>query len=791
VGANHPVLQDKLATSPWPAGHRNVVFLIDSCNPFERRLLLQWIEAHRAADAQSTEVHVQLSDDGTPLRTEALANALAEHPSAIVAPVRISWLRDHAKVFLRPRIIDLIRGTDRHPPAWMAAFLVRQKPERVHLIRGEPDTVENLAERFRHKYGQEPSERLEDFAVFVSRQAAVVLEMQERRLQGGRYKVPRYVAQSLRKNREFRAELKSIAMDEGISDVELDKRLNEYLKEMVARPSPLGIDTWVWFCNFCLGLGYEAKIRARPEEIERIRHAVRNNPSVLLFTHKTYLDGFVVPKITFDNDFPMPHFFGGANLRIPVLSTLIPRAGGIYLKRTFQDNEIYKATMRQYIGYLMEKRFPLTWSFEGTRSRLGKLMPPKYGLLKYVVEAAHASDSRNLHIIPVTVSYDQVRDAEEYAREQAGVPKAPESLSWLIGYIRSLSQPMGKIYVDFGEPVVLEKAPAPDEKLALEKIAFQVAVEANKVTPITLPALVSMVLLGTYPRALTESEVTTEVAELVEWCTDRELRLSPDFDQDYATNMQQQLKLMIDEGIINRYEGVAETVYGIVEGQAPVASYCRNTIVHFFVNKAITELALIATAQTPSEPEQVSERFWAEVDSLRDLFKFEFFYPPSDVFREEIRNELAKVDEDWEAVLGWGPSGARRLLRQMTPHVAHMSLQMFVESYATAAYVAVNRPDTLDKRDEFVELCMRYGKQGYLQRRVSSDASIGKLLFTNAWKMLQSRGLVDESRPDFAEARQAQAAALAELTQRIEISRASSIASRGAQTQRDFARGKL
>jgi glycerol-3-phosphate O-acyltransferase len=136
----------------------------------------------------------------------------------------------------------------------------------------------------------------------------------------------------------------------------------------------------------------------------------------LLWTHKTYIDGFVVPKLLFDNNFPIPHFFAGANLNIPLLGFLGRRAGGIFIKRSFADNPVYKAALRQYIGYLMEKRFPLTWSFEGTRSRLGKLMPPKYGVLKYVIEGCHSAGSKDVHIIPVTVSYDLIRDAEEYAR---------------------------------------------------------------------------------------------------------------------------------------------------------------------------------------------------------------------------------------------------------------------------------------------------------------------------------------------------------------------------------------
>ena len=125
---------------------------------------------------------------------------------------------------------------------------------------------------------------------------------------------------------------------------------------------------------------------------------------------------------------------------------------------------MYKITLRHYVGYLMEKRFPMNWAFEGTRSRLGKLMPPRYGLLKYVLEACHATDARNIHIIPISISYDLIRDVEEYATEQTGRGKGAESLRWFIGYIRSLARPMGKVYVDIGEPVVLDRAPDPEDQ---------------------------------------------------------------------------------------------------------------------------------------------------------------------------------------------------------------------------------------------------------------------------------------------------------------------------------------
>jgi len=513
---------------------------------------------------------------------------------------------------------------------------------------------------------------------------------------------------------------------------------------------------------------------------------VRRYPSALLWTHKTYIDGFVVPKILFDNNFPMPHFFGGANLNIPVLGFFLRRAGGIFIRRSFQDNEIYKLSLKQYIGYLMEKRFPMTWSFEGTRSRLGKLMPPKYGLLKYVLEGAHHAGARDIHIIPVSVSYDLVRDAEEYAREQSGVPKAPESVGWMVRYLRSLARPMGRIHVDFGEPVRLASAPDPDDQLAISKIAFQVAVEANRVTPATFPAVVSTALLGAFPRALTEPEIVREVSVMMQWATSRGVRLSPDFNLDYASNMASLLENMIKEGIITRFDGGPETVYGIAEGQAPIASFYRNTLVHFFLARAVAELALLAVSDQCDHPSPLA-LFWSEVQELRDLFKFEFFYADKDHFEREIDAELSREVPDWQALLCDNSGNARLIINRMTPKLSHVTFSIFAEAYSVGTDLLFRHAeeDAIDE-DTFIERCMSYGRQAYLQRRISSEASIGKLLYANAWKMLMSRGLIDS-----AQGRSLQADALNQLIRRLEVIRAMSIADRGASTLRDVARGTI
>ena len=770
-------------SNPWPSrANEQVLFLLDARNSFEEEILKGWIHHHTQSgneEFQTPQVTLNLGEDRKGLDSGPLVMALGLPADTLVAPLRVAWVPSKEAINSGPSPRNLLFGDPRHPGARRGRRILQREPERMHLIAGAPDSVSNLRERFEsHHNVEEGSAQQQEFADFVARQAAIVLDLAERRLQGGRYKVPRHVAASLLADTNFNEAVEKLAKESGRPKAELLKEAKTYMDEMVSRPSTFWLDVYAKFNNFCLGLGYEEDIVVDRQAVENMRRVVRDNPSMLLWTHKTYLDGMVVPKVLYEHDFPMPHMFGGANMNFPGLGHLLHRAGGIFIKRSFQDNELYKITLRHYIGYLMEKRFPMNWAFEGTRSRMGKLMPPRYGLLKYVLEACYATDARNIHIIPISISYDLIRDVEEYATEQTGRGKGAESLRWFIGYIRSLARPMGKVYMDIGKPVVLDRAPEPDDRMALSKIAFEVAVEANHVTPITFPSLVTMSLLGSAPRALTEAEVVEDLRALLAWAEARNLRISKDFDRTYADQMQGLLGIMIDEGIVTRYDEGPEVVYGIELNQHPVASYYRNTVIHFFVNKAIIELSLLKASE--KEGEGALEVFWTEVDHLRDLFKFEFFYAPTEEFHRQIREELDRYDDNWEALLGQGAVGFGQMLSSMIPLVAHVTLLTYAEAYSVVASLLAGM-DSNESLDESacIDRALKYGRQAYLQRRISSESSIGKQLFKNAYKMLESRKLTDYSDPNVAENRMELARELRDLLRRLDLIRAIGVASRG------------
>ncbi len=760
-------------SNPWPdVGSEPLLFLLDVGHDVERELLSDWLDKTRPENIAPEVAADRLALPilyGVKGRVEVgdLPERLRDRDQARIIPVRVVWLPPKSARQGRPRLRDLFLGDVRHPGRFAARWILRLDPRRAVCVAGASATVGELRERFeRQNVSDAGGDQSAEFASFVVRQAGVTLDVAERRLQGNRYKVPRFVADALQSSVSFNQALAELAAELNRPLAELRNEAREYMDEMIARPSPFFID---WMGNLTrsfVRLGYKGKIATAEADIERTRALMRDRPTALLWTHKSHVDGPAITRVLYENDLPAPHTFGGINMAFAGAGALGRRAGAIFIRRSFTDNPVYKLVFRHYLGYLMEKRFPFSWAFEGTRSRVGKLMPPRYGLIKYVVEAARATGTENLTFIPVSISYDLIGETSDYAREQAGHKKRPESLRWFLGYVRKLRAPKGRIYMDFCEPVVIEGAVPDEDDLNIPKIAFEVAVRVNEVTPVTFPSLVCLALLAAAPRALTFAELRRELIGLILWLRRRNIRMSDNFDEGNDAELEELAQMTIDRGLVMQYDEGPDTVYGISEDQYPQASYYRNTIVHYFVNKAILELALVGVQGVRGAKRPQS--FWAETERLRDLFKFEFFYAPKAEFRTQLEGELARYADDWAAILGGSAKEFKAFIASFRPLVAHATLLPYIEAYGVVADVFRDLdPETPLEEKDCIAKSLKLGQQRLLQRRVSSKASIAKTLFANGYQLMCNRGLTADGEPKLQERRAAVAEEFEELSRRL------------------------
>ncbi len=370
---------------------------------------------------------------------------------------------------------------------------------------------------------------------------------------------------------------------------------------------------------------------------------------VFLPSHKSNLDHLVLQYALFENGLPPNHTAGGINMNFFPVGPLVRRSGVFFIRRTFKDQPIYKFVLRSYIDYLIEKRFSLEWYVEGGRSRSGKLLPPRLGLMAYVADAFRRGKSDDVFLLPVSIAYDQIQDVGDYVAEQRGAKKERESFGWFVRLIRRLRGGYGAIHIRFGEPLSLAKAlghgPGLEESreeasLEVQKLAFEACVRINRVTPITPTSLVTLALLGRGDRALDVDSVVQSLSNLLFYVDQRKLPVTSDLQLDTSHCVQRVLDELVASGVVACFDEGPEAVYAIGPDQHLAAAYYRNTIIHFFVNGAIAELALLRAAE--DDVEDRGAELWKAAMRLRDLLKFEFFFSEKETFRDELRAEIAR-----------------------------------------------------------------------------------------------------------------------------------------------------
>jgi glycerol-3-phosphate O-acyltransferase len=757
-----------------------VIFLVDASSSLEERLLREWIERHTPTDGPAIEqMALPPSRKSNPGRLDpALEAALATGDDPLMAPLRIAWLAREKEGERSARLSDLLKlGDPRDPNLIRAHIVLRREPGRCRIVAGEPAPASELRARWQ-RVATSDSGHTVGLAHFVAQQAALALDRAERRLRGARYKVPRFVSESILQRPAFRGELAKLARELDRSEESVRAEASKCLKEIAASHSTFVIDLVVQIWRLLYTRAYGETLHHDPAEIEHVRQLSQQYPVVFLPTHKSNLDHGVLQALLHQAGLPPNHTAGGINMNFFPLGPLVRRAGVFFIRRSFKDAVVYKVVLRHYIDYLIEKRFPLEWYIEGGRSRSGKLLPPRFGMLAYVIDAYRRGRSEDVQLVPVSIVYDQISDVGDYAAEQRGAAKEKESFSWFVRIIRRMGSQYGRVFIRFGEPVSVAKALGPsnpeaephpdDHELALQKLAFEVCVRINQVTPITPISLVCLAMLGRGDRALSSSETVVALHNLVGYVGRRGLSTTEDLDLEREEGVGAVLEALTESGLLTAFKRGREPVYQIAADQHLAAAYYRNTVIHYFVPGAIAELALLRAA----EPDVADRRreFWDEAFRLRDLLKFEFFFPEREIFQGEIERELSLHVDGWEERLVEGPDRIQALLPRLKPLQAHRILRPFLEAYRVVGDVLeTHSPDEALDEETLLGECLALGEQYLLQRHLERNESVSKVLFGTAIKLARNRDLWGPGESELGERRSQFAAEIRESLRRIEL----------------------
>ena len=178
---------------------------------------------------------------------------------------------------------------------------------------------------------------------------------------------------------------------------------------------------------------------------------------VYLPNHRSHVDYLLLSYLVHAQGLAPPHIAAGANLNFPIVGPLLRRGGAFFLRRSFKGEPLYAAVFREYLHAMLAKGFPIGYFIEGGRSRSGRTLAPKGGLLGMTVESFMREHPRPLLLVPVNFSYEKLLEGRTLVAELEGQPKEGESLGALMGVVRRLRREYGNVHVNFGAPLSLDQ----------------------------------------------------------------------------------------------------------------------------------------------------------------------------------------------------------------------------------------------------------------------------------------------------------------------------------------------
>ena len=315
-------------------------------------------------------------------------------------------------------------------------------------------------------------------------------------------------------------------------------------------------------------------------------------------SHRSHMDYLLLSYVIYRKGFAVPHVAAGFNLNLPVIGRYLRKGGAFFLRRSFKGDALYAAVFAKYLGIMMARGHALEYFIEGGRSRTGRLLSPRTGMLSMTVRAFLRDPKRPVVFMPVYIGYERIVEGRTYIGELSGRPKEKESV---IGLVKStvsvLRSKLGKVHVNLGEPIALDEllcrhlpdwrssadadrdSRAPWIAEAVADLARRIQVEINAAAAVTPINLVAMAILATPRQALAEADLVPQL-ELYR----RLLRNAPYSPLVTVTGDSgaEMIRYAQSMGMLERQSHALGDILRMNKENAALATYYRNNILHLF-----------------------------------------------------------------------------------------------------------------------------------------------------------------------------------------------------------------
>ena len=326
--------------------------------------------------------------------------------------------------------------------------------------------------------------------------------------------------------------------------------------------------------------------------------------------HRSHMDYLLLSYVVYHKGFAVPHIAAGINLNMPVIGSFLRRGGAFFLRRSFSGNALYTAVFMKYFGLMMARGHSIEYFIEGGRSRTGRLMQPKTGMLAMTVRSYLREPTRPVVFVPVYFGYERIVEGRTYIGELSGRKKEKESVLTLLRAIPELRSRFGKVYVSFGEPLPLDtliRRHAPewtrepsgsDDKPPwlnplVKDLATSIMTRINAAACVTPVNPIGLVLLATARQRMGEADLARHLELYASL-----LRQAPYSDKVWVTGMDGMAMIRYGQslGILERQQHELGDIISMTEDVSVLTSYFRNNALHLMLMPSLLACAFLNNA---------------------------------------------------------------------------------------------------------------------------------------------------------------------------------------------------
>jgi glycerol-3-phosphate O-acyltransferase len=721
--------------------------------------------------------------DELDLLQEVVREIWSGEEQVFVVPVSIFWRKGPRR---ENRFLNLNYGSLSRPSdiAKVGSFLATYRDLSVKLA--EPIDLRAYIADHRDD-GQERVARV------VRRSILIYLYREEKVVEGPTLRSTQHVLKEILADDGVRGAMEERASQKRGSLEKAERDVEKMVREIAARQSSTLLAILAALVGWIIRRMFS---KVETNGLDKVAEYAKRHPLVLIPTHRSYFDFLIVSLMFYYNYLVPPHIAARDNMAFGPFGLIFRRAGAFYLRRSF-DDPLYKQVFRAYVAYLVREGFTQEFFIEGGRSRTGKTLAPRLGMLTWDVDAFLECSRRDLFIVPIAITYERLVEESGMVDELEGGEKTQESTMALLRARKYLQGRFGTVHLNFGEPISLDGAmgerrvrfekqvrgevatllPAGSEdevaqlteRIEAEKrefidgLAHRIVERMNWSIVANATSVVAAVLMGTDHRGMLRDDLVKVARQIVDILAIQDVRLTAALTAD-REDFADSIKFMVRADLIELADDSRGELVYYEQSRHRALDLYRNSIVHYLATPSFLARGLLMGASLKELREDLAS--WQEV-----LYQ-EYFVPRGDL---QVRDAEGYV-EYFEA-RGWVDRSDDVLLAtaEGEPILRCLAAQSqgVIECYEVACRVLQVLEEEIPKK-EFLSRCASGFERAEILGLAHGGEAANDTTFNNALDLLVRRDIVETRRvprrsgaPDVMIAPGENFSALAELGDRL------------------------